>query len=235
MLKSTRGIVAAADLAANDLIVTQLSTAHPDVGIYTEEDENRRSEDTTRFIVDPLDGTTPWVYGNSGFAVSVAVEHDGDVVAAAVYDPVFDELYYAEEGQAATRNNKPIRVTDDTPLHQALLVVDWGNADGVRHQGLAYFERFFVPEMQARRAVPQFAPALGLCRVAEGRIHALVCNDTWVEDHAAGALIAKQAGASVHNFDDTECFTHRRPGIIAACSGGLYREIRAVTKATGIG
>lgn len=211
--KEKNEIVTPADIAANDYILEKLKET--DIPIYTEEGGANRSEAATRWIVDPLDGTTPWAWGNSGFSISIALEQDGEIVLGAVYDPVFNELFYAEKGTGTTKNNRPIKVATGVSIRDAFLVVDWGNKDEKRKEGLAYFRRFFVPEMFAKRIVPQWAPALGLCRIAEGRIHALVCNDTWVEDHAAGSLIVKEAGGVISNFYKTTSFEVRQSGIIA--------------------
>lgn len=213
--KEKNEIVTPADIAANEYIVTELKKAFPDTAIYTEEGTENKSTATTRWIVDPIDGTTPWVWGNSGFAVSIALEQDNEVTIAAVYDPVMKELFYAEKGKGASRNGKAISPAVESDVHKMLMVVDWGNKDDKRREGIEYFTKFMLPDMFARRVVPQFAPALGLCHIAEGRIHALVCNDTWVEDHAAGALILREAGGYCTNFYQTQNFTHRQSGIIA--------------------
>ena len=224
--KEKNEIVTPADIATNDYIVSELQKAFPKVEIYTEEGSANKSNATTRWIVDPIDGTTPWVWGNSGFAVSIALEEQGRVTVAAVYDPVMKELFYAEHGKGATRNGQLIRPSDATNVKEMFMVVDWGNEDEKRKEGLAYFEKFFLPEMFARRIVPQFAPALGLCRIAEGRIHALICNDTWVEDHAAGALILQEAGGYCTNFYETSSFTHRQSGIIATNNAITHQAVR---------
>ena len=223
--KTKNEIVTPADIAANNFLVKQISASFPEIEIYTEEGTANKSKASNRWIVDPIDGTTPWVWGNSGFAISVALENENEVVVGAVYDPVMKELFYAERGKGATRNGHPIRPSPEKTVANMLMVVDWGNNDDKRKEGIDYFSRFFIPQMFARRVVPQFAPALGLCHIAEGRIHALVCNDTWVEDHSAGALILKEAGGYRSNFDDTGSFSHRRPGIIAANSKYTHTSI----------
>ena len=223
--KSKNEIVTPADMACNEYIVNKLRTCYPDIAIYTEEDINLRSESTTRWIIDPIDGTTPWVWGNSGFGISVALEKEGEIVIGAVFDPVFKELFYAEKGQGATRNGIPLTPVKNVPVSQMFMVVDWGNSDEKRPDGLAYFKHFFLPEMYAHRVVPQFAPALGLCKIAEGRIHALICNDTWLEDHTAGALILKEAGGYISNFYHTNSFQHREYGIIATNEKSTHEQI----------
>jgi myo-inositol-1(or 4)-monophosphatase len=225
--KEKNEIVTPADIAANDFIVSELAKHFPGMAIYTEEGANHKSAATTRWIVDPIDGTTPWVWGNSGFAISVALEEQGVVTVAAVYDPVMKEFFYAEQGKGAMRNGQKIGPSAEQDVSAMFMVVDWGNKDEKRKEGLEYYSKLMLPDMFARRMVPQFAPALGLCRIAEGRIHALICNDTWVEDHAAGALILQEAGGYCTNFYQTESFQHRQSGILAANSQVTHAAIRA--------
>jgi myo-inositol-1(or 4)-monophosphatase len=232
--KEQNEIVTPADIAANDYIVQQLTNAFPDIPIYSEEGEGQKSTSETRWILDPIDGTTPWVWGNSGFAISIALERQGKIALGAIYDPVMKELFFAEKGKGATRNGVPIKVAKGIPRNQMFMVVDWGNKDEKRKEGLEYFKHFFVPEMFARRIVPQWAPALGLCHLAEGRIHALVCNDTWEEDHAAGALIVQEAGGTVGNFYHPQEFNHREFGIIATNEPSTHQEIVDFLKGVGV-
>lgn len=223
--KEKNEIVTFADIAANDYLVAQLQAAFPEIAIYTEEGDQNKSQAMTRWIVDPIDGTTPWVWGNSGFAISVALEKDGDITVGAVYDPVMKELFYAEKGAGATRDGTPIHPSSETNPEAMLMVIDWGNKDEKRLEGLEYFKKFMWPKMFARRIVPQFAPALGICRIAEGRTHALVCNDTWVEDHAAASLILQEAGGFCTNFYQQDGFNHRQAGIIATNQQVIHKKI----------
>lgn len=224
--KTPNEIVTAADIASQDFITQQLQQLTPDIPVFAEEGDEDKSEADTRWILDPIDGTTPWVWGNSGFAISLALEVEGVLRVGAVYDPVFQELFYAERGAGATCNGQIIQVAEHVGHRDALIVVDWGNSDDKRAEGLRYFNNFMLPDMFARRVVPQFAPALGLCRVAEGRTHGVVCNDTLVEDHAAGALILNEAGGYVGNFPSGG-FDHRSAGIIATNSAQLAADIGA--------
>ncbi|NMB57013.1 hypothetical protein GYA19_03695 [Candidatus Beckwithbacteria bacterium] len=136
-------IVTSVDIAADDFIIKQLSTEYPNIPIYSEEKENYKSQSKTRWMVDPLDGTTPWVWGNSGFSISIALEKYGDIVVGAVYDPVMKEFFYAEKGKGVTRNENPIRSAINVPLKEMLMVVDWGNKKEKRKEGLKYFKHFF--------------------------------------------------------------------------------------------
>lgn len=223
--KEKNEIVTPTDLLSNDYIITQLTKLYPQIPIYTEEGTDFKSTASTRWILDPIDGTTPWVWGNSGFAISLALEKDNEIVIGAILDPVMQEFFYAEKGRGATRNNESIHVAPEVPQKEMFMVVDWGYKDEKRTEGIEYFKKFLLPEMFARRIVPQWAPALGFCRLAEGRIHAIVCNDTWQEDHAAGALILHEAGGIVTNFYHTDGFSVREPGVIAANNLSNHQKI----------
>jgi myo-inositol-1(or 4)-monophosphatase len=223
--KEKNEIVTPADILSNQFITAELIKLYPEIPIYTEEEAEHKSQANTRWILDPIDGTTPWAWGNSGFAISLALERDGEITIGAIYDPVMQEFFYAEKGRGATRNNELIKVAANTLRAEMLMVVDWGYKDEKRAEGLAYFKKFLLPDMFARRIVPQWAPALGFCRLAEGRIHAIVCNDTWQEDHAAGALIVREAGGVVTNFYHTDDFNPREFGVIAANNRANHMEI----------
>ncbi len=232
--KEKNEIVTPADIASNNFIVEKLQAAYPTIEIYTEEETNNKSTSKTRWILDPIDGTTPWVWGNSGFAISIALEQEGEIIVGAVYDPVMKEFFYAEKGKGASRNDVKISPRKGVPIHEMFMVVDWGNKEEKRQEGLAYFNHFFLPEMFARRVVPQWAPALGLCHIAEGRIHALVCNDTWLEDHSAGTLILAEAGGYATNFYHTDSFNHREFGVIAANEPTTHAQIAQFLRDKGV-
>lgn len=223
--KEKNEIVTPADILSNRFITKELTKMYPEIPIYSEEEQTNKSQDGTRWILDPIDGTTPWVWGNSGFAISLALERNNEVIIGAIYDPVMKEFFFAKRGFGSTRNAVPIKVDADRSRSEMLMVVDWGYKDEKRAEGLMYLNAFLLPDMFARRIVPQWAPALGFCRLAEGRIHAIVCNDTWVEDHAAGALIASEAGAIVTNFYHADRFSARESGVIVANNATNHSEI----------
>lgn len=232
--KESNEIVTSADIIANEFITQNLNKTFTNIPIYSEEGSDNESTQSTRWIIDPIDGTTPWVFGNSGFSISIALEENEHIVLGAVYDPVMKELFFAEKGKGAKRNNIPIEVDNKTPRDQSFMVVDWGNKAEKREEGLEYFKHFFLPEMFARRIVPQWAPALGLCHLAEGRIHALICNDTWVEDHSAASLIVQESNGHTSNFYNSIEFNHKEAGIIATSNLDLHVEIIKFLKHIGI-
>lgn len=226
--KDANEIVTPADIEANSLIVEKLKTHFPDYGFSSEEEGQEGDQEEKRFIIDPLDGTTRKVWGMSGYTVSIAEEFEGQVRVGIVFDPEHDELFHATVGSGAFRNHQRIHTSELTNLSEAFITCDWGNKDEKRSEGLDYYQRLMLPNMAARRIVPQFAPANDLIRIAEGRIHGLVCNDTWLEDHAAGALILKEAGGYVTNFYHRKEFDHKTAGIIAACNQEIWNALNQV-------
>ena len=232
--KEKNEIVTAADLLAHKYVTEKLQEIFPQIPIYSEEEKEYKSDAPTRWILDPLDGTTPWVWGNSGFAISLALEENGEIVLGAIYDPVMKELFWAEKGQGAWRNGEKIMVAGEVAREKMLMVIDWGYKDEKRAEGLKYLQHFLLPEMFGSRIVPQWAPALGFCRLAEGRIHAIVCNDTWEEDHSAGALIVREAGGVVSNFYHHESFNHREYGVIVTNNPENHQAIVDHLKEVGI-
>ena len=113
---STKGpgdFVSRADNAAEELIREDLLAARPSYGFLGEEGQEIAGEDPTRrWIVDPLDGTTNFLHGLPHWAVSIALEHKGQVVAGVFYDPVKDEMFYAEKGNGAWLNESRLREKD---------------------------------------------------------------------------------------------------------------------------
>ena len=110
--KSAGDFVSRADIAAEAIIKAELTAARPTYGWVGEESEAIDGQDPTRrWIVDPLDGTTNFLHGLPHWAVSIALEHKGQIVAGVVYDPTKDEMFIAEKGQGAWLNDSRLRVS----------------------------------------------------------------------------------------------------------------------------
>jgi len=104
--------VSRADLKAEAILKEELTTARPNYGWLAEESAEEKGEDPTRrWIVDPLDGTTNFLHGLPHWAVSVALEHRGEIVAAVIFDPLKDEMFVAEKGAGAWMNDQRLRVS----------------------------------------------------------------------------------------------------------------------------
>jgi myo-inositol-1(or 4)-monophosphatase len=182
------------DRASEVLIEAELLGARPDDGILGEEGASRAGTSGVRWVVDPLDGTTNYLYGFPGFNVSVAAEVGGRTIAGAVYDVVRDELFSAHEGGGATRDGAPIAPSPAVDLALALVGTGF-SYDPARRRRQAEVLVEVLPQVRDIRR--QGAAALDLCSVACGRLDAYYEQGLAPWDLAAGGLVATEAGAVV--------------------------------------
>lgn len=186
------------DRAAEALIVQRIFKARPDDGMLGEEGTDLAGTSGVRWVVDPLDGTTNYLYGLPGFAVSIAAEIDGQVAVGVVHDVVRDESFAATVGGGATRDGLPIAVSDVTELGFALVATGF-SYDRARRARQGAVLATVLPRV---RDVRRFgAAAVDLCSVACGRVDAYYERGLAPWDLAAGGLIAREAGAVVRGFD----------------------------------
>ncbi len=217
---STKGpgdFVSRADKQAEATIKEDLLYARPTYGFLGEEGKEVEGDDPTRrWIVDPLDGTTNFLHGLPHWAVSIALEHKGQVVAGVVYDPVKDEMFWAEKGGGAWLNESRMRVSSRHRLIESIFATGIpfaGRADlPVTLQDLARL-------MPACAGVRRFgAASLDLAYVAAGRYEGFWERNLKTWDMAAGLIIAREAGAIVEPltaggdiFDDGEVICSNEP------------------------
>lgn len=195
---SVTDMVSEVDRASERLLVAGILAARPDDGILGEEGTDRPGRSGVRWVIDPLDGTTNFLYGLPGFAVSIGVELGGRSVVGVVLDPVHDELFAATIARGATRNGATIRCTTGTDLGLALIGTGFGYDACVRADQ-AEVLRTVLP---AVRDVRRFgAAAVDLCSVACGRLDGYYERGLQPWDLAAGALIATEAGAVLGGVD----------------------------------
>jgi myo-inositol-1(or 4)-monophosphatase len=182
------------DRASEALIEAELLSARPTDGILGEEGADRTGTSGVRWVVDPLDGTTNYLYGFPGFNVSIAAEIDDHVVAGAVYDIVRDELFSAHLGGGATRDGVAIAPSQATALGQALVGTGFSYDAGRRRRQAEVLVQV-LPEVRDIRR--QGAAAVDLCSVACGRLDGYYERGLARWDLAAGGLVATEAGAVV--------------------------------------
>ncbi len=219
-------MVSEMDRAAERRIVDLLLGARPDDGLLGEEGADVTGTSGVRWVVDPLDGTTNYLYGLAGFGVSIAAEHDGRAVAGVVLDVVRDELYAAVLGSGATRDGAAISASAVTDLPLALVATGFSYDAGRRAQQAAVL-RDVLP---AVRDIRRFgAAALDLCAVAAGRVDAYYERGLAPWDLAAGALIATEAGAVVTDLDGGPV----RAGSVLAAAPGISAELLRLLGAAG--
>ena len=196
---SQTDMVTAVDRACEELVIRRLLGARPDDGLLGEEGGERTGTTGVRWVVDPIDGTTNFLYGLPAYAVSIAAEVDGEVVAGAVLNAATGELWSASAGGGAhltVPRADPVRLTGSRPasLAQALVATGFGyRAEHRRAQ--AAVVAALLPEVRDIRRYG--SSALDLCTVAAGRVDAYYERHLNRWDFAAGALVAAEAGVVV--------------------------------------
>lgn len=215
-----------ADRVAEAMITDGLLSVRPDDSIVGEEGASHQGGTAVTWHIDPIDGTTNYVYGIPAFSVSIAAEVGDQVVAGVVFNPSVDELYRATIGAGSTCNGERLRVRPATELATALVATGFGyTAPRRRHQGRV------IAELLGRiRDIRRFgSAALDLCAVATGRVDAYyeLGLNRW--DLAAGALIASEAGASVGNLDGGPPLD----GFLLAAGPELFGPLRSALRELG--
>jgi myo-inositol-1(or 4)-monophosphatase len=194
--KGPGDFVSRADRQAEKTIREALMEARPSYGFLGEEDGVIEGEDPTRrWIVDPLDGTTNFLHGLPHWAVSIALEHKGAIVAGVIYDPVKDEMFYAEKGQGAFMNERRLRVSARSRMIESIFAtgVPFGGR-GALPATLQDLARL-MPECAGVRRFG--AAALDMAYVAAGRYEGYWERGIHAWDIAAGMIIVAEAGGFV--------------------------------------
>lgn len=223
---SATDMVSEVDRASERLLVEGILAARPDDGILGEEGTDRPGRSGVRWVIDPLDGTTNYLYGLPGFAVSVGVEVAGRSVVGVVLDPVHDELFAATLGRGATRDGSTIRCTTGTELGLSLVGTGFGYEADVRAEQ-AEVLRTVLP---AVRDIRRFgAAAVDLCSVACGRIDGYYERGLQPWDLAAGGLIATEAGAVLGGVDGGPAGAD----LTLAAGPGIADGLRALLREAG--
>ncbi|MDB5364641.1 MAG: inositol monophosphatase [Rhodospirillales bacterium] len=194
--KGPADFVSSADVAAEKVLKTELKKARPDYGFLMEESGAATGKDKeTRWVVDPLDGTTNFLHGVPHWSISIALEHGKEIVAAVVYDPVKDEMFLAEKGQGAFVNNRRMRVSGRSNMDAAMIAT--GMPFKGRPSSPTYSQELERVSAEVA-AVRRFgSAALDLAYVAMGRYDGFWEWYLSPWDSAAGLLLVTEAGGFV--------------------------------------
>lgn len=223
---SATDMVSEMDRAAEHLIVDALLGARPDDGIVAEEGSSRPGTSGVRWVVDPLDGTTNYLYGLPGWAVSIAAEDEAGVVAGVVADGVQGEVFSATRGGGARLDGEPIACSAKDDPATALVGTGFGYDPRRRAaQGAVVAE--LLPRVRDIRR--RGAASVDLCSVACGRLDAYYEVGLAAWDLAAGGLIAAEAGAVVTAIDGGPV----RPDSVFAAGPALAAPLRGLLSSLG--
>jgi myo-inositol-1(or 4)-monophosphatase len=231
-LKGPANFVSSADRRAEETLYQELSKARPGYGFIGEEGGKREGADKSHtWIVDPLDGTTNFLHGIPQFAIAIALEREGSVVAGLIYNPANDEMFIAERGKGAFMNEQRIRVAGRKRLADAVI------ACGLPHIGrgdLALSRRETGAMQEHVAGLRRFGAAvLDLAWVAAGRLDGYWERDIKPWDMAAGLILVREAGGFVSDCDGgSDMFAK---GHIVAGNEAIQKEVLRVLKGAGKG
>ena len=225
---SVNDMVSDADRASEALIVSGIVAARPDDAILAEEGAARAGTSGVRWVIDPLDGTTNYLYGIPAWVVSIAAEVDGVVEVGVVADPSHGEVYSAVRGdECALCNGVPIRASAATVLATSLVGTGFAYRSARRAEQALALPRLLPAVRDVRRLG---AAALDLCLVACGRLDGYFETGLQPWDMAAGVLIAEVAGAVVCGYDGGPPST----ASVVAAAPGISAELLATLAVAGV-
>lgn len=226
--KGLNDVVTEIDVQAEKAIIEIIHQAYPDHGIWAEESGISHDNNEVIWIIDPLDGTANFVHGFPHFAVSIALQVKGQLEHGVIYDPVRQELFTASRGRGAQCNHQRIRVSSQRELNGAFL------GTGFPYHAFEYlptymqqFEQLLKQAQGIRRAG---SAALDLAYVAAGRLDAYWEHGLQAWDLAAGALLVREAGGLITDFNGDTQFL--KTGHIVAGNPKLLPAILKVIAAT---
>jgi len=225
--KGPGDFVSAADKRSEKIIFTELKKARPDFGFLMEESgEIKAEKGDSRWIIDPLDGTTNFLHGIPHFCISIALETKGIITSGIVYDPIKDELFWAEKGLGAHMNTQRLRVSSRKNMNESLV------ATGIPFCGHGAHDVFFKEMKEVSPKVAGIrrmgAAALDLAYVAAGRYEAYWEKDIHPWDISAGLILVQEAGGFLMSLTG-EKKLHLSNGILAG-NDAIFKEMKNILK-----
>lgn len=217
--KNPRDFVTAADVAVEKFLKQALAQHYPEYGFWGEE-SGQSSNQSQRWIVDPIDGTHSFAKGQYFWSISVALEIESEMIFGAVYAPALDDYYCAKQNHGAFKNGQKISVSRETNLGNSMIATGFACLRSyLEENNLERFSRIAQRTTGQRRFG---SAAMDLCLVADGQVDAFWEQELNLYDVAAGALIVLEAGGTVTDFKgNTGIF----PKQILATNGTLLKEL----------
>ena len=209
-IKGPTDFVSNADLKAEKTIIAELKNARPYYSIISEEDGSESNKDSSNtWIIDPIDGTTNFLHGIPHFCISIALKSDNEIISGVIYDPIKDEMFYAEKDNGAFFNNQRIRVSKKKEVNTCLF------ATGGKSQN--------ETNLTIRKTG---SAALDLAYVAAGRFDGYFQNDLNLWDIAAGIIILKEAGGIINEIKLSQTKNIQIKASSAAINGKMLEKLK---------
>ncbi len=223
--KGRINLVTNVDKEAEKAVIETITQYYPEHNILTEETEHKQdASQPFRWVIDPLDGTTNYVHGFPFVCVSIALQKGDESIVGVVYNPILDQLFYAENGEGSFRNNEQISVSDNADFSKSLLATGFPyDMLNEERNNIQNFSKFIKKCRGIRRPG---AAALDMCYVACGIFDGYWELELFPWDTAAGLIIIEEAGGKVTKFDGSKFSMFDKE--IAASNGKIHGEMLRV-------
>ena len=190
-IKGPSDFVTNADIKAEKIIIDELTKSRKNYSILSEESGSKENKDIDNvWIIDPIDGTINFLHGVPHFAISIALKSNNEIVSGLIYDPIKDEMFYAEKNNGAYFNNKRIRVSKRKKMEDCLFASGEIDNENIKQQTNA--------KLSIRKSG---SAALDMAYVASGRYDGYFQKNLNLWDIAAGIIIVKEAGGQVNDLN----------------------------------
>lgn len=229
--KGPADFVSNADHQAEEIIFEQLRKARPGYGFIMEEAGIVEGSDkTNRFIIDPLDGTLNFLHGQPHYAVSIALEREGKLLAGVVYDVTKNEIFWAETGRGCWLENRKLRVAARTHVNEAVVATGtpWFGKSDAEHRTFWSEMMTMTPAVAGIRRYG--AASLDLAWVAAGRFDGFWERGLKPWDVAAGMVLVREAGGIVTGLDGRDAL---QSGHLLAGNEALHPKLEALLDSAG--
>tara|TARA_Y100000590_G_scaffold214295_1_gene242923 strand:+ start:700 stop:1485 length:786 start_codon:yes stop_codon:yes gene_type:complete len=199
-LKGPGDFVSASDKKVEKILIEELLKARPNYSVLSEESGLINNDDSFKWIIDPIDGTSNFLHGIPHFAISVGLEHEKEIVCGIIYDPIKDEMFTAEKGNGSYINNQRMRVSSRSKLEDCIIFTG-GPKYGSKNKDLSLeeYKKFSSKVLIPIRKLG--SGALDMAYVAAGRCDGFWSRDLNYWDIAAGIVLVKEAGGYVTDFN----------------------------------
>lgn len=225
-VKGPSGFSNEAAKKSEEIVRGEIMHARPSYGYLSEDDEVKGSDGTHRWLVDPLDGTTNFLHGIPFFAISIALERGGELVAAVIYNPATDELFTAEKGGGAYMNDRRLRVGGRKKLHDCVVGSSAPQLGRGNHGKYLIQLANVMGEVAGVRSFG--AAALNLAYVAGGHLDGYFEENLKPWDMAAGIVMIREAGGFIYDFSNG--YNMLDTGALVAGNDHIQKALTEVVK-----
>ena len=227
-LKGPGNFVTASDKKVEKIIIEELQKARPDYSILSEEiGEVKNKNQEYRWIIDPIDGTLNFLHGLPHFGISIGLEKNNEIICGIIFDPIKDEIFYAEKGNGSYLNNQRMRVSSRSKLKDSLIITGGPNFAS-KEKETSFKEYLKISKATLSPIRKLGSAALDLAYVAAGRCEAFWQRNLNYWDIAAGIILVKEAGGFITDLQGGNNYLNNKA--ILATNAGINKEMIEILK-----